>query len=164
MRRTCNYDCFNCRYKDCIVSCQTITYQERVEANSLDKQITSSDAVEASIRDRRAYKLKYYHEHKEEAKNKAYREKYRQEHREQMCENSKKYYYEHKKEIDERHLANFYANHEENKKKNRDRKRERYHANLEESRQKQRDYRARKRKEKEDAYKNRQQSDNNGND
>ena len=38
-KRTCDRDCFNCKYKDCIISADSITVDERKVINDRDKDM-----------------------------------------------------------------------------------------------------------------------------
>ena len=144
-KRTCNHDCFNCGYKDCIIAMDSITQEERAFSNEMDK--FSTVIIETSVKRKRENSLRWYNKVKDTEEFKEKRKAYRESNREHHNEVSRQYHLKHKKEDNERALANYYSNHEENKKKARDRKRERYHANIEESRRKQREYRARRKEQ-----------------
>ena len=144
-KRTCNHDCFNCGYKDCIIATDSITQEERAFSNEMDK--FSTVIIETSVKRKRENSLRWYNKVKDTEEFKEKRKAYREANRERLNEASRQYHLEHRKEDNERALANYYSNHEENKKKAINRKRELYHANIEESRRKQREYRARRKEQ-----------------
>lgn len=144
-RRVCGRDCFNCKYKDCIVSMQSITEDERKSINKRDNE--GKDILDPTLERKRANGRRYYHRHKNEQSHIDYRKKYNEEHREEKRADSKRRHEENRKEDNERVLANYYAKHEENKAKARERRKSYYHSNIEESRRKQREYRARRKEQ-----------------
>lgn len=145
MRRTCNRDCFNCRYKDCVVS--TVTVEERQQQDNRDKK-ADVDPEEVFKAKRREQKLRSYHKHKHDPQHIQYRIEYREKDREHHREVGREYYQKNKEEISKKRADIYYSNLEENRRKSRERRKRLYHENLEESRRKQREYRARKKQEK----------------
>ena len=75
-RRTCNHDCFNCTYSDCIVS--ELTHDDYLAERDIDAFAGVNEPKESSKR--RAYKKKYREEHKEQ--DREYQRNYYQEHAE----------------------------------------------------------------------------------
>lgn len=136
----CNRDCFNCTYKDCITSEDDFTIEEFHLSQSLDKDIVK-EITPSDVLKRRKQALAWYHRNRDsELKRQA---EYREANREKIRETNREYHLQNKDRENQRHLANYYSNHEENKKKARESKRARWKANPELYRQKQREYRQR---------------------
>ena len=87
---TCDRDCFNCQYPDCI--CDDMTYEDWRE--DLEEYIAPKTAAQKRIA---ANKAKYYAENKERIAD--YQAKYRAENKERIAANAAKYYAENKERI-----------------------------------------------------------------
>lgn len=94
----CNYDCFNCKYSDCIAS-DTITQEERKTINARNNTDKEYKHSEKSRKARR----RYYREHIDSARE--YQKKYQKDHEEELREYRKKYYQNHKDEWKPRKLT-----------------------------------------------------------
>ncbi len=84
---TCDRDCFNCQYPDCI--CDDMTCEDW--RGDLEEYIAPKTAAQRRIAD---YKAKYYAENKERIA--AYSAKYRAENKERIANYNAKYYAENK--------------------------------------------------------------------
>ena len=141
MRRTCNRDCFNCVYNDCIISMQSISPTERLESNILDKSIQSEMVSEKRLK-KRARDYRRYHRDIELSRKKS-REQY-QKFRDKKLESYHKWYAEHKEEVSDMKKA-YYLEHQE---EIRAKERKRYQDNKEEINRKRRERYARKKLER----------------
>ena len=114
----CDFDCFNCKYDDCIND--TLTISDIEISDQLDR-----DALNGSLSDKRKRhrdsNLKYYYRNKDNIN--AKQAKYRAENREAYNARSAKHYDAHKEDYRARKMARYYENHEENKRKSRERQR-----------------------------------------
>ena len=100
---TCDRDCFNCQYPDCI--CDDMTYEDWRE--DLEEYIAPKTAAQKRIA---ANKAKYYAENKERIAD--YQAKYRAENKERIAANAAKYYAENKERI-AANKAKYYAENKE---------------------------------------------------
>lgn len=135
----CDMNCLECKYGDDCIN-DSFTLEDYHFSQSLDKEI-AKEYIPSNLLRKRQSALAWYHRNRTSIMIK--KAKYREENREHLREQSKQYHAEHREQENQRHLANYYSNHEENKKKSRDAKRARYNANPEYYRQKQREYRQR---------------------
>ena len=80
---TCNKDCFNCPYPDCIVD--DMSYEEYRESAERDRELKTSQKSRKEKKTAAKQKA-YYEAHREEiaAKQKAYREAHRERRNEYM--------------------------------------------------------------------------------
>lgn len=91
---TCNRDCFNCTFPDCVVD--DISAEERRSARQLDAVALLDD-----IKYREGKRsLRYYYAHREERL--AYKKAWRESRREEIRDYYKAYYQKHREEIRER--------------------------------------------------------------
>ena len=89
-RRTCNHDCFNCTYDDCIVD--DLVHADYLAEKDLDAFAGVNEPKESLHR--RKYKKKYREEHIEQ--DREYQRKYYQEHAEHKKEATRKWTRENK--------------------------------------------------------------------